>query len=54
VAESVKKLLSDKQEDEETHANLGTLSSAIVERLKAQVTQPMALEVAAPQQGPTG
>jgi predicted ATP-dependent endonuclease of OLD family len=42
VAESVKKLLHDKKEDEETKANLGTLSTAIVTKLRAQVPQPAA------------
>ena len=50
VAEVIKKLLSDSQEDEETKTKLGTLSTAIVDGLKAQVTQPTAVEVAAPQQ----
>jgi AAA ATPase domain len=39
VAESVKKLLAEKREDEETRDNLGTLSTAITEKLKAQVPQ---------------
>jgi predicted ATP-dependent endonuclease of OLD family len=39
VAEAVKKLLNEKREDEETKNNLGTLSTAITEKLKAQVPQ---------------
>jgi hypothetical protein len=40
VAEAVKKLLAEKREDAETRNNLGTLSTALVEKLKAQVPQP--------------
>jgi hypothetical protein len=39
VAEAVKKLLAERREDEETRNNLGTLSTAITEKLKAQVPQ---------------
>jgi AAA ATPase-like protein len=40
VADTVKKLLSEKKEDEETQANLGRLSTALINCLKAQVPAP--------------
>ncbi len=45
VAEAVKKLLAEKREDEETRNNLGTLSTAITEKLKAQVPQAASAEI---------
>jgi hypothetical protein len=45
VAEAVKKLLAEKREDEETRNNLGTLSTAITETLKAQVPQAAGTEI---------
>ena len=38
VAESLKKLLAEKREDEQTRSNLGTLSTAITEKLKARAS----------------
>jgi 5S rRNA maturation endonuclease (ribonuclease M5) len=38
VAESAKKLLSGKHEDDETRNNLGTLSTAIIAKLKGQAS----------------
>lgn len=40
VADVVKKLLDEHQDDEDTRSNLGTLSTAIIDRLRAQVSQP--------------
>ena len=39
AADMVKKLLAEKRDDQSTHANLGTLSTAIIEKLRAQVPQ---------------
>lgn len=44
VAESAKKLLSEGREDVETRSNLGTLSTALIQKLKAQVPEPPATE----------
>ncbi|MGP8247001.1 MAG: hypothetical protein ACLQVN_21090 [Bryobacteraceae bacterium] len=40
VADTVKKLLSEHKEDQETRDNLGTLSTAIINCLKTQTTVP--------------
>ena len=44
VADMVKKLLEERQEDEDTRSALGTLSTAIIEKLRAQVSERAASE----------
>jgi len=48
AADTVKKLLSENKEDEETKKNLGLLSTAIVNCLRAQVTPPAVAPEASP------